>query len=146
MSHTFDCRAERSVPTPISLWSVVTTAGPLLASVHFLIPHQMAFVILLLVLLAALISEDSKVRDLTNTRSEYKLKTQSSRYNLMAMLSLLLIVLIPFNAPVLAVWGRNIWADYRNPFPGDWDALRILPLLALVWLCVSGRSIKPRPL
>ena len=146
MSHTLICRAECSVPTPISLWSVLTTAGPLLASVHFLIPHQMAFVILLLVLLAALISEDSKVRDLTNTRSEYKLKTQSSRYNLMAMLSLLLIVLIPFNAPVLAVWGRNIWADYRNPFPGDWDALRILPLLALVWLCVSGRSIKPRPL
>jgi hypothetical protein len=62
----------------------------------------------------------------------------------MSMLTLLLIVLIPFNAPVLAVWGRNIWADWRNPFPGDWDTIRILPLLVLVWLCVSGRPVKPR--
>ena len=146
MSHTLICRAECSVPTPISLWSVLTTAGPFLASVHFLIPHQMAFVILLLVLLAALISEDPKVRDLTYDRSEHLLNTQSSRYNLMAMLSLLLIVLIPFNAPVLAIWGRNIWADYRKSFPGDCDVLRVLPLLTLVWLCVSGRSFKPRPL
>jgi hypothetical protein len=63
----------------------------------------------------------------------------------MTSLVLLLTVLIPFNAPVLAVWGRNIWADYRNPFPGDFDALRILPLLTLIWLLVSGRPIKSRP-
>jgi hypothetical protein len=73
------------------------------------------------------------------------LTSQTSRYNLMSTLALLLVVLIPFNAPVLAVWGRNIWADWRNPFPGDWDIIRISPLLTLVWLCVSGRAVKPRP-
>jgi hypothetical protein len=143
----------------------------------------MAFVILLLVLLAALISEDPSVsplhcflpgnglgkegvkrlylRDLEELRGRElvfagvvilkkdqsvgaRLTSQTSRYNLMSTLALLLVVLIPFNAPVLAVWGRNIWADWRNPFPGDWDAIRILPLLTLVWLCVSGRPIKPR--
>ena len=74
-----------------------------------------------------------------------QLISQTSRYNLMSTLALLMVVLIPFNAPVLAVWGRNIWADWRNPFPGDWDTIRILPLLTLVWLCVSGRPIRPRP-
>jgi hypothetical protein len=143
----------------------------------------MAFVILLLVLLAALISEDPSVsplhcffpgnglgregvkrlfvgsreivgmgtclyrgRPLEETPAlETRLTSQTSRYKLMSTLALLLMVLIPFNAPVLAVWGRNIWADWRNPFPGDWDTIRILPLLTLVWLCVSGRPIKPRP-
>jgi len=87
-------------------------------------------------------------RPIGRSSSEFhvaRLIFQTSRYNLMSTLALLLVVLIPFNAPVLAVWGRNIWADWRNPFPGDWDTMRILPLLALVWLCVSGRPIRPRP-
>lgn len=50
-----------SVPAPVSLWSITTTGGPLLAAVHFLIPHQMAFVILLLALLATLVTEDPSV-------------------------------------------------------------------------------------
>lgn len=62
----------------------------------------------------------------------------------MASIVLFMVTLIPFNAPVLAVWGRNVWADFRHPFPGDHDALRILPLLMLVSLIVSGRSPRPK--
>ena len=57
---------------------------------------------------------------------------------------MLLVTQVPFNAPILAVWGRNVWADYRHAFPGDFDAIRILPLLVLVSLCVSGRIPKPK--
>lgn len=57
---------------------------------------------------------------------------------------MLLVSQVPFNAPILAVWGRNVWADYRHAFPGDYDAIRILPLLVLVSLCVSGRIPKPK--
>lgn len=60
----------------------------------------------------------------------------------MSAVVLLLILLVPFNAPVLAVWGRNVWADYRNTFPGDYDALRIAPLSLLTMTCLSGRPIK----
>lgn len=124
-----------------SLWSSIATAVPCLLAVHFVIPHQMAFVILLLVMLAATATEDPTVSGLTRGRCSSR---QSPRFSLMSIVTLLLVTLVPFNAPVLAVWGRNIWTDHRNPFPGDYDAIRILPLLALVCLCVSGRSPKPK--
>jgi Na+-transporting methylmalonyl-CoA/oxaloacetate decarboxylase gamma subunit len=42
------------------------TAGPFLTAVHFVIPHQMAFVILFLVLLATVISEERHVSSSPN--------------------------------------------------------------------------------
>lgn len=60
----------------------------------------------------------------------------------MSAVVLLLVLLLPFNAPVLAVWGRSVWADFRSTSPGDYGALRIAPLLILVLSCLSGRPLK----
>ena len=46
------------------------------------------------------------------------------------MVLLLLGVTLPFNAPALVVWGRNVWAGH--PFASDHNVLALLPALAMV--------------
>ncbi len=50
----------------------------------------------------------------------------------------LMFFLLPFNVVILAVWGRNLWANWRQPFSGDHDILPLLPILGLVQLGWAG--------
>lgn len=123
---------------------MVLTALPALLAVHFLIPHQMAFLILLVIMLVATATEEPHVSLARKGLNSVIADSQSGRFNYMASVALFMVTLVPFNAPVLAVWGRNIWADFRHPFPADYDIFRILPLMMLVSLAVSGRTPRPK--
>jgi hypothetical protein len=53
---------------------------------------------------------------------------------------------LPFNVVVLAVWGRNMWADWRQPFHWEHNPLYLLPTILLVEAVVSSEASTLRPM
>jgi len=63
---------------------------------------------------------------------------QSPHVKMLFSVFILMFFLLPFNVVILAVWGRNLWANWRQPFSGDHDILPLLPILGLVQLGWAG--------
>jgi len=121
-------RSSNQSSSTVTRRASIVSAVTLLGFVQLFLPHQMAFVVLFTILYITLVFEDAG----------------SPRESLLSCLILLMVVLLPFNVTVLAVWGRNLWVNWRHPFPRNYDVLHILPLVVLVELWVSGHVPKPR--
>lgn len=66
-----------------------------------------------------------------------------SRSNLYTSVLCLLLSLLPVNAPVLVVWARDLLANWRRPFVGDHNTLRVVGVIAVVVACEGGRFLVP---
>ena len=60
----------------------------------------------------------------------------------MMSVCIMMFFLLPFHAVILAVWGRNLWTDWRNPFHSDHSVLQILPVLGVVEMGWSSGTPK----
>lgn len=73
-----------------------------------------------------------------------KLHQDATRLAQHGHLLLLLLWLLPFAVPVLAVWVRTLQtAGFTVPFDGDHNILRVLPWLLLGEAAASGRPLHP---
>ena len=57
---------------------------------------------------------------------------------------MIMLFLAPFHAVILAVWGRDLWADWRHPLTSDHNVLRLTPILGVVEIGWSGGVPKNR--
>jgi len=125
-------------------YTSIASAAVLLLLVFILIPRQVAFVILVLIQSASLATSDLEV---SSQDDPCWLVAKSPRANLLFSIFVFLLFLLPFNVTIIAVWGRNLWADWRHPFTTtDHDALPLLPVLAVVQLGWSGNPPRNRKL
>lgn len=67
--------------------------------------------------------------------------SRASQY--VSVLALVLCGLLPTSAPVLAVWARDVLADWREPFTGDHNVLRVVGVVGTVAACEGGRFLAP---
>lgn len=53
---------------------------------------------------------------------------------------MLLTFELPFNIAILPVWMRYMWADWRHPFPSEYDIIWSMPPLAFLLAIRYGRA------
>jgi glycosylphosphatidylinositol deacylase len=112
----------------------------LLLAVSTLIPYQGAVLILFLVHALSTLA----ARPVASPSSVAILDTAAiSRFNLYSSIFGFLLWLLPVNAPVLVVWARDLLANWRQPFVGDHNVLRVVGIVAVVVACEGGRSLSP---
>ncbi|KZW04344.1 PGAP1-domain-containing protein [Exidia glandulosa HHB12029] len=100
-----------------SLKSLLSMAF-IVALVAFVIPYQVAYVVFLVDFLWSCAIFPHISTDATSQREH---------------VLLLLLILLPLQAPVLPVWVRTLLtAGYTTPFNGDHNVLSILPMMILV--------------
>lgn len=124
----------------------------MLLAVATLIPFQGAVLILYLVhaLSTLAASPVDRFRDSSGARPAAHTPSTlapdaatASRANLYASVLGLLLWLLPVNAPVLVVWVRDLLANWRQPFVGDHNVLRVVGVVAVVVACEGGRFLTP---
>lgn len=67
-----------------------------------------------------------------------------NRYYYLQSLLLLFITLLPFNAPILVVWIRNLSVHWFVPFSSDHSVIAIAPIMIYVEMLTNQKTILPR--
>ncbi len=159
-------RSSKSPDSPVLTLRNVAAWGAILLLVLFIIPHQVAFVITWLisirecalarhVLPTQVVNRDTAISLVTSDKPELKpsddrqgvtesrsfvhrvLANDSDSQNMYHTIILLQTLLIPLQAPVLAVWIRTIvTAGISTPFSGDHNVLAVC-----FWLLVVDRQV-----
>ncbi|WVW79048.1 hypothetical protein I302_101011 [Kwoniella bestiolae CBS 10118] len=96
--------------------------------VYLFIPHQLAFIVSVVVLWTSIMRND----------------WSEPSGNLGESTLFLMLFLIPFKATTLLVWGRSLWMNWKHPLSTDHNILYIGPAVLLVALCVRGNSPQKR--
>ncbi|KAI9304503.1 PGAP1-like protein-domain-containing protein [Cunninghamella echinulata] len=123
-------RLERKVITTFILFSLVATC----------IPYQFVFLVALLVLIITCIRALLKSK-FASPNQELK---KNNRYYYLQSLLLLFVTLLPFNAPILVVWIRNLSVHWFVPFSSDHSVLAIAPIMIYVEMLTNQKTILPR--
>ncbi|KAI8336530.1 PGAP1-like protein-domain-containing protein [Chlamydoabsidia padenii] len=123
-------RMERRIITTLLLFSLVATC----------IPYQFVFLVAFL------------VHTITCVRSLMELWTalpsqeleRTNRYHYLQSILLLFITLLPFNAPILVVWIRNLSVHWFVPFSSDHSVFAIAPFMIYVETLTNHKMMLPR--
>ncbi|KAI8064463.1 PGAP1-like protein-domain-containing protein [Gongronella butleri] len=118
-------RLERRIIVTLILFSLVATC----------IPYQFVFLVALLVHLV------SCVRSLPLTPHDHK---RVNRHHFLVSILLLFVALLPFNAPILIIWIRNLSVHWFVPFSSDHSVIAIAPFLIYIELLTNEHAIVPR--
>ncbi|ORZ24069.1 PGAP1-like protein-domain-containing protein [Absidia repens] len=123
-------RMERRIITTLILFSLVATC----------IPYQFVFLVAFLVHIITCVRSLMKLW-VSSPSQELK---RNNRYQFLQSLLLLFITLLPFNAPILVVWIRNLSVHWFVPFSSDHSVLAIAPFMIYVEMLTSQKSMLPR--
>ncbi|ORX48560.1 PGAP1-domain-containing protein [Hesseltinella vesiculosa] len=118
-------RLERRIVVTLILFSLVATC----------IPYQFVFLVAFLVHLI------SCIRSYPLLPHDHK---RASRHHFLVSILLLFVALLPFNAPILIIWIRNLSVHWFVPFSSDHSVLAIAPFLVYIELLTNDRAIVPR--
>ncbi|SPO02615.1 related to sphingosine-1-phosphate lyase [Cephalotrichum gorgonifer] len=112
---------------------MITTAV-LLILVSTFIPYQFAYLVVTLVQLI------TTVRALRMS-SIHRQTVNYNFYNYTHSILLLMLWVLPINLPILAVWLRNLAAQWLTPFSSHHNVLSIMSFILLVENMTTGRMI-----
>ena len=118
----------------------------LFALVAYFLPYQFAYVVACLVQLAnaarALPSQGGPSELASRAGATPHPSTTMTNYSNYAHAILMLMIwILPINAPVLVVWIYNLTVHYFSPFSSHHNVLSIMPIILLVETMTGGRMI-----
>ncbi|ORZ14161.1 PGAP1-like protein-domain-containing protein [Absidia repens] len=123
-------RMERRVITTLILFSLVATC----------IPYQFVFLVAFLVHIITCVRSLVKLW-ITPPSKELERK---NRYHYLQSILLLFVTLLPFNAPILVVWIRNLSVHWFVPFSSDHSVFAIAPFMIYVEMLTNHTLMLPR--
>ncbi|KAG5364914.1 GPI inositol-deacylase A [Yarrowia sp. E02] len=130
--------------SPFSVRRIVTISF-LLLLVFKIVPHQFAFMVAVLVMVMgagkARVGRLVPVED-KDGKSEPTVVTDENLINYTHSLLLLLVLLLPMNAPTLVVWLHNMANKWHTPLESHHEVSAILPILLLVLTTSRGIMIR----
>ncbi|KAI8085116.1 PGAP1-like protein-domain-containing protein [Halteromyces radiatus] len=125
-------RMERRIITTLILFSLVATC----------IPYQFVFLVAFLVHIITCVRSLRK-RWIAAPSQELD---RNNRYHYLQSILLLFITLLPFNAPILMVWIRNLSVHWFVPFSSDHSVLAIAPFMIYIEMLTNQKLMLPRML
>lgn len=130
--------------SPFSVRRIVTISF-LLLLVFKIVPHQFAFMVAVLVMAMgagkARVGRLMQSEDKDN-KSEPCVVIDRNLINYTHSLLLLLVLLLPMNAPTLVVWLHNMANKWHTPLESHHEVSAILPILLLVLTASRGIMIR----
>lgn len=130
--------------SPFSVRRIVTISF-LLLLVFKIVPHQFAFMVAVLVMAMgagkARVGRLMQSEDKDN-KSEPCVVIDRNLINYTHSLLLLLVLLLPINAPTLVVWLHNMANKWHTPLESHHEVSAILPILLLVLTASRGIMIR----
>ncbi|KAL2024000.1 hypothetical protein VTK56DRAFT_235 [Thermocarpiscus australiensis] len=112
---------------------MITTAV-LLFLVSTLIPYQFAYLVACLVQLMTTVRAQ-------RIASELRSAANSSFYNYVHSILILMLWILPVNLPTLVVWVHNLAVHWLTPFTSHHNVLSIMPFIVLVETLTTGKMI-----
>lgn len=125
--------------SPFSVRRIVTISF-LLLLVFKVVPHQFAFMVAVLVMVMG--AGKARVQRVMKSKKEDVFYTDFSLVNYTHSLLLLLVLLLPMNAPTLVVWLHNMANKWHTPLESHHEVSAILPILLLVLTASRGIMIR----
>ncbi|KAG5363752.1 GPI inositol-deacylase A [Yarrowia sp. B02] len=129
--------------SPFSVRRIVTISF-LLLLVFKVVPHQFAFMVAVLVMTMG--AGKARVGRLVEVKTDKKavptVVTDFNLINYTHSLLLLLVLLLPMNAPTLVVWLHNMANKWHTPLESHHEVSAILPILLLVLTASRGIMIR----
>lgn len=116
---------------------MVTTAV-LLLLVSTVIPYQFAYLVACLVQLTTTVRAQRIASELRSTAN-------SSFYNYVHSIFILMLWILPINLPTLVVWIHNLAVHWLTPFSSHHNVLSIMPFIVLVETLTTGKMVPPVP-
>ncbi|KAK4165194.1 GPI inositol-deacylase [Cladorrhinum sp. PSN259] len=114
---------------------MVTTAV-LLLLVSTVIPYQFAYLVACLVQLTTTVRAQRIASELRSTAN-------SSFYNYVHSILILMLWILPINLPTLVVWIHNLAVHWLTPFSSHHNVLSIMPFIVLVETLTTGKMVPP---
>lgn len=130
--------------SPFSVRRIVTISF-LLLLVFKVVPHQFAFMVAVLVMVMG--AGKARVGRLAEANKDGKndepsIMVDVNLVNYTHSLLLLLVLLLPMNAPTLVVWLHNMANKWHTPLESHHEVSAILPILLLVLTASRGIMIR----
>ncbi|KAK4193669.1 PGAP1-like protein-domain-containing protein [Podospora australis] len=125
-----------SVFSPSSPRRRMVTTAILLFLVSTCIPYQFAY------LVACLVQLTTTVRA-QRIASELRSAANSSFYNYVHSILILMLWILPINMPTLVVWIHNLAVHWLTPFTSHHNVLSIMPFIVLVETLTTGKIVPP---
>lgn len=133
--------------SPFSIRRIVTISF-LLLLVFKIVPYQFAFMVAVLVMVVG--AGKARIPRLSSQSPAEKTAPKTAPYidesliNYTHSLLLLLVLLLPINAPTLVVWLHNMANKWHTPLQSHHEVSAILPILLLVLTSSRGIIIRPK--
>ncbi|VBB84091.1 Putative GPI inositol-deacylase [Podospora comata] len=114
---------------------MITTAV-LLFLVSTAIPYQFAYLVACLVQLTTTVRAQRIAQELQSAAN-------SSFYNYVHSILILMLWILPINLPTLVVWIHNLAVHWLTPFTSHHNVLSIMPFIVLVETLTTGKMVPP---
>ena len=110
----------------------IINSSILLLLVSTLIPYQFAFVV------ACIVQLITCVRAVT--AQHFPTTSSTNFFNYTHSILMLMLWILPINAPVLVVWIHNLGLHWLTPFSSHHNVLAVMPFVLLVETCTANVS------
>lgn len=130
-------RVRRRLITTLVLFALVAT----------FVPYQFAFIVAFFVQVISCVRAINRAEaaaqrhSLHASSSSSKVARHRDRANYLQSVLVLMLWLLPLNAPVLVVWIRNLSVHWLTPFSSDHNILLIAPIIFYVETVTSGKML-----